>query len=100
MVVETSYDESFLKMAMDKLECFQEANITDPEDAYIKENGTSYELVPEVEGNRLNKDKVLTLLSEAASQGSRAWIWRRETAMRSRPSPPRMKTLWPAITRW
>ena len=69
MVVETSYDESFLKMAMDKLECFQEANITDPEDAYIKENGTSYELVPEVEGNRLNKDKVLTLLSEAASQG-------------------------------
>ena len=69
MAVETSYDESFLKMAMDKLECFQEANITDPEDAYIKENGTSYELVPEVEGNRLNKDKVLTLLSEAASQG-------------------------------
>lgn len=69
MAVETSYDESFLKMAMDKLECFQKANITDPEDAYIKENGTSYELVPEVEGNRLNKDKVLTLLSEAASQG-------------------------------
>ena len=69
MAVETSYDESFLKMAMDKLECFQEANITDPEDAYIKENGTSYELVPEVEGNCLNKDKVLTLLSEAASQG-------------------------------
>ena len=69
MAVETSYDADFLKMAMDKLQCFQESGITDPEDAYIKENGTGYELVPEVEGNRLNKEKVLTLLSEAAGQG-------------------------------
>ena len=69
IAVETSYDADFLKMAMDKLQCFQESGITDPEDAYIKENGTGYELVPEVEGNRLNKEKVLTLLSEAAGQG-------------------------------
>ena len=46
MAVETSYDADFLKMAMDKLQCFQESGITDPEDAYIKENGTGYELVP------------------------------------------------------
>lgn len=70
MAVETSYDADFLKMAMDKLQCFQESGITDPEDAYIKENGTGYELVPEVEGNRLNKEKVLTLLSEAGRPGT------------------------------
>ena len=30
MAVETSYDADFLKMAMDKLQCFQESGITDP----------------------------------------------------------------------
>lgn len=72
MVAETSYDKNFLKMAMEKLACFNEANITDPEDAYIKEDGINYELVPEVQGNRLNPDKALEVLISAVNQGEKS----------------------------
>ena len=72
MVVQTSYDQEFLKMAMEKLSCFDEAKITDPADAYIKEDGLNYELVPEVQGNRLIKEKALEVLIQAADQGAKS----------------------------
>lgn len=72
MGAETSYDDELLKTAMKKLSCFDEANVTDPKDAYIKEDGLSYELVPEVEGNRLNPDKALATLVSAINQGARS----------------------------
>jgi hypothetical protein len=70
MVVETSYDQEFLRMAMEKLECFDEANIVDPKDAYIEENGLEYTLVPEVQGNRLNPEKTFATLTSAVDQGA------------------------------
>ena len=46
-------------------ECFQEENITVPQDAYLKDNGTSYEIIPEVEGNQLDQEKVKAAIIEA-----------------------------------
>ena len=44
-----SYNQSVLEVVMDGLACFQEENITAPADAYIKDNGTAYEIVQEVQ---------------------------------------------------
>ena len=55
MTAQTTYDEEFLRTAMEKLNCLQDENIVQPEDAYIKEVGTDYELIPEVQGNLLDK---------------------------------------------
>lgn len=71
MTAQTTYDEEFLRTAMEKLNCLQDENITQPEDAYIKEVGTDYELVPEVQGNLLDKDKVFEALKTAVDQGQR-----------------------------
>ena len=46
-----AYNQSVLEVVMDGLACFQEENITAPADAYINDNGTAYEIVPEVQGN-------------------------------------------------
>ena len=72
MVAETSYDQDFLKTAMEKLDCFDETNVTDPQNAYIREDGLNYELVPEVEGNRLDPEKALATLISAVNQGARS----------------------------
>ena len=72
MVVETSYDESFLKMAMDKLECFQEANINRSRGClYQRER---HKLRAGSGGRRKPPEQrqVLTLLSEQPARGSRA----------------------------
>lgn len=70
MVVETSYDQELLRMAMEKMDCFNEKNITDPVNAYIKEDGLNYELIPEVEGNRLDSEKAFATLCSAIEQGA------------------------------
>lgn len=70
MTAETSYDQDFLRTAMEKLSCFDEKNITDPVDAYIREDGLDYELVPAVQGNRLNPEKALNTLISAVNQGA------------------------------
>ena len=70
MTAQTTYDEEFLRTAMEKLNCLQDENIVQPEDAYIKEVGTDYELIPEVQGNLLDKDKVFEALKAAVAQGT------------------------------
>ena len=51
------YDQDLVEPIMKELSCFQESNIEKPKNAYIKDNGTTYEIVPEDEGNELNWDK-------------------------------------------
>ena len=55
----SSYDKQVASAALKQLQCFQEGNYTKPENAYIKEGETSYEIVPEVEGTELDFDKVV-----------------------------------------
>lgn len=72
MTAKTTYDEGFLRTAMEKLECLKEENIVQPTDAYIEEVGTDYKLVPEVEGNLLDREKLFETLKTAAGQGQRS----------------------------
>ena len=61
----SSYDKQVASAALKELQCFQEGNYTKPEDAYIKEGETSYEIVPAVEGTELDFDKVLETVLNA-----------------------------------
>ena len=54
---------------MEKLNCFDEKQVTSPQDAYIDDSGTSYALVAEVEGNQLDEEKTYQLLKDAMDAG-------------------------------
>ena len=61
----SSYDKQTASAALKQLQCFREGNYTKPENAYIKENETSYEIIPEVEGTELDFDKDLETVQTA-----------------------------------
>lgn len=50
------YDEELLRNAIDQLDCLDEAKVTKPKDAYIDYIDGKYQIMPEVEGNLLNKE--------------------------------------------
>ncbi len=63
----TTYDKKKLEETVNNLECFQE--MQDPEDAYIEKTETGYEIIPEVEGNTLDPEKVLAQVKKAVENG-------------------------------
>lgn len=69
MTAQTTYDKKQLREAMEKLDAFNEDKIIKPEDAYIKETPSGYQMVEEVEGNELDADKVYEALTEAVDAG-------------------------------
>lgn len=69
MAAATTYDAEKLKTAVSTLNCMQGQNIVEPTDAYIKENETNYEIVPENEGASLDTEKVLQVLGDAVATG-------------------------------
>lgn len=64
-----TYDHSLIDGIISAMACFQEENITVPQNAYLKDNGNSYEIIPEIEGNQLDKEKVKTAIIEALDYG-------------------------------
>ncbi|MDO5422337.1 MAG: L,D-transpeptidase family protein [Eubacteriales bacterium] len=65
----TAYDKEKLKEAMLDLDCFDPEKVVEPQDAYIEETDTSYELVAEVEGNQLDEEKTYQVLKDAVDAG-------------------------------
>jgi len=65
----TTYDKALVETRMKEMSCFQESNIEKPQDAYIDDNGETYEIIPEVDGNELNWDKVKEVLIAALDAG-------------------------------
>ncbi len=64
----TEYDAEKLRTVMNSLDCFQDANVTKPQDAYLnRRDDGQYYVEPEVEGNQLDPDKVFALLSETVT---------------------------------
>ena len=61
-----TYDEQLLAKAVSGLSGIQEETVVVPEDAYVskQEDGT-YAIVPEVEGNQMDPEKVTALLKDA-----------------------------------
>lgn len=51
-----SYDSNSLKQCVDKMDFFNNTKIVNPVNATIKYNNKEYEIIPEVMGNKVNKD--------------------------------------------
>ena len=68
VVMETAvtYDDDKLEAKIDALSALQKENVTAPEDAKVSEyqEGTGYEIIPEVEGNKLGRTRTKRLIRE------------------------------------
>lgn len=69
MAANISYSAETLTQLVDALACFQEENVTAPEDAKITDNGTAFEITPEVEGNTLKREETEQAIKEAIDTG-------------------------------
>ena len=69
LAVTTTYDEKKLTGVLDDMSCFQQENIVAPEDAYLEEQDGEYVIVPEVEGNTLDRTKVESAVKDAIENG-------------------------------
>lgn len=69
MEVSTSYDKALLQHTEAKLACLQKDAMTAPEDAKLTVQDGQYVIVPEVEGNTLDPQKVDAVLQKAVEAG-------------------------------
>ena len=69
LAVTTTYDEKKLTGVLDDMSCFQQENIVAPEDAYLEEQDGEYVIVPEVEGNTMDRTKVESAVKDAIENG-------------------------------
>lgn len=65
-----TYEESTVESVVDALECFDEANITVSENAYVDLTDDGFVIVPEVVGNELDKEAVYTAVKSAVSENA------------------------------
>ena len=65
---ESSYNEGSLEQAVNQLACMQDGNMIPVQDAKVEDTGTSYQIVPEVEGTTLDKEKTLAAVKNAVDQ--------------------------------
>lgn len=66
----TTYDHGLMDGIMDNMNCFHEENVIAPQDAHIQENESGlYEVIPEIMGNTLDREKVKNILLDAIDHG-------------------------------
>ncbi|MDO5516697.1 MAG: peptidoglycan binding domain-containing protein [Clostridium sp.] len=66
-----SYNSEKLNNLIDNLEVVKGENISEPKNAYLKYDGSSFVIENEVQGNKINKDKLLKEILRAISSGER-----------------------------
>lgn len=64
-----TYDEDKLQNAIDNLKLINDENVFEPQNASLKYDGKSFVIEKEVEGNKLDKEKLYTEISKAISSG-------------------------------
>lgn len=69
MTVNVAYDEALLTDAINNLDCMQLSNTILMSNAFIKETDSGYEIVPEVQGNQLNFEKVFETVVQSVTNG-------------------------------
>src|SRR5699024_5531787 len=69
MAANTTFDEAAVDEVMDNMSCFQKENIVEPENARIEETENGYEIVPEVMGTKLDREKVKAAIIDAIEEG-------------------------------
>lgn len=62
-----TYDQDLFEQAVDSLNCLKDNQ--EPFDAYIKENDDGFEVVPEVEGTKVDREKLQKDISNAVTTG-------------------------------
>ena len=62
-----TYDQDLFQKAVDRLNCLKDNQ--EPFDAYIKENDDGFEIVPEIEGTKVDKEKLQKDISNAVTTG-------------------------------
>lgn len=72
MNMSVQFDEGALTNAVNGLACISGTDIVVTQDARITayQEGTPFTIIPEVQGNNVDKDKVLALIKEAVKAGS------------------------------
>lgn len=63
------YNDEMLKEEIDKLDCFKEENIVEPKNPTFKYGDKGYEIVAEVNGNKVNKELLIKNVSKAITNG-------------------------------
>ncbi len=66
-----TYNEAKLEEAIKGLSYFEEESIIEPENATLSFNGTSYDIIPEKEGNKLNFERVKEVVKQAIEKSDR-----------------------------
>ncbi|MGI6005892.1 MAG: peptidoglycan binding domain-containing protein [Ruminococcus sp.] len=69
MAANTTFSEKAVDEVMNNMSCFQEENIIEPENAYIEETDEGFEIIPEVMGTKLDREKVKTAIVDAITEG-------------------------------
>ncbi len=69
LINEIEYDENLLKKAVDNLAGLKEENIVEPQNAALEFNSGQYNIVPEVEGNKLKEDELYKGVVAAILEG-------------------------------
>ncbi|GAA0180154.1 L,D-transpeptidase family protein [Clostridium sediminicola] len=69
MVEGLKFDEKLLKEKVDNLFCFDSANIIEPKNPSFKYNDSKYEIVPEVNGNKVKKYILYNHIEDAILKG-------------------------------
>lgn len=64
------YDETKIQQTIEALGCLDESKAVAPEDAYIDYLDGVYQIIPEVEGNLLDRDKTIGLIRESVDFGN------------------------------
>ena len=70
---DVAFNEDLLDEAIDRLSYFEERNIIEPVDAQIVFNGIEYEIIPEVEGSKVNKQALKEEIIEALQTSTRVF---------------------------
>ena len=65
----TTYDHEKAEQVVNGLSCLNPENITAPVDAQLVDNGTSFSIQPEVEGNQLDEEKFKSMVFDALDSG-------------------------------
>lgn len=64
-----TYDPAVVPSIVDTLECMQEEYLIAPADAHIIDNGETYVIVPEVSGNTIVRDTLISIIVDAVNTG-------------------------------
>ena len=69
MEAPVGYDPQKLGTAVGSLDCMQMENVIMPSDAFIRDSGEKFEIVPEVTGNYLNRERTEEVIADAMTRG-------------------------------